>query len=499
VASQTSHHKHRQAHFETIRARHPVSQPKTEARAASFLLVQAEDKMLRSLYILILVCLGPAALGQTGGVTSESFAASPTTPTTFNKHIAPIVYQHCADCHHPGEVAPFSLLSYADVRKHAAQIKDVTRDRYMPPWKSVEGHGQFLGERRLKQDEINLIARWVEEGAAEGDAKDLPPAPTFRDDWKLGKPDIIVTMPEPYRVRADGSDDFRNFVFDLNVPAGKYIKAAEFHPSNRRVVHHAALMIDTSGEARKKDQDDLGPGFRGAALPGPLLPGCLATWTPGRDASPLPAGLSLPWTQGNGLILQLHLHPSGKPELEQSSIGFYLTDEPPRRSMVDLLLIDTKIDIAPGERAYSSRDEFTLPLDVEVLGVFPHMHLIGRDIKITAQLPGQKEAMSLLWINDWDFNWQGFYQYVTPVKLPAGTHVVMETIHDNSAENIRNPNNPPKEMKWGEQTTDEMSLAILQLVPRHEADRDKLASHRRRVLSEVTAVSDPKIGNDKHE
>jgi hypothetical protein len=295
-------------------------------------------------------------------------------------------------------------------------------------------------------------------------------------------------MPEPYAVRADGSDDFRNFVFDLEIPDGKYIKAAEFHPQNRVVVHHAALMIDAFGQARKKDEADPAPGFQGAALPGPLLPGSLATWTPGREPSPLPEGYSLPWKPGTGLILQLHLHPSGKPETEQSSIGIYLTDEPPRRSMVDMLLVNTKIDIPAGERAYRAVDEFTLPIEMEALGIFPHMHLIGREIKITAQPPDQKEPFSLLWINDWDFNWQGFYQYETPVKLPAGTHIVMETIHNNTAENIRNPNNPPKRMRWGEQTTDEMSVTILQLVPTDEKDREKLADYRDRVLSEIAAV-----------
>ena len=172
-------------------------------------------------------------------------------PVTFNKDIAPLVFKHCADCHHPGEVAPFALLSYADVKKRAEQIIDVTEQRFMPPWKSVEGHGQFMGERRLKQEEIDLIARWVKEGTVEGDAADLPPTPTFPEGWKLGKPDIIITMPEPYEVRADGPDDFRNFVFDLTIPEGKYIKAAEFHPKNRVVVHHAALMIDARGEARQ--------------------------------------------------------------------------------------------------------------------------------------------------------------------------------------------------------------------------------------------------------
>jgi hypothetical protein len=426
------------------------------------------------------------ALAQIGAAAAETA----TEALTFNKHIAPIIFQHCADCHHPGEVAPFALLSYADVKKRARQIVLVTRDRFMPPWKSIEGHGRFMGERRLKQEEIDLIARWVDQGAVEGDAGDLPPQPTFSEGWKLGQPDIIITMPEPYAIKADGPDDFRNFVFELSVPEGKYIKAAEFHPSNRVIVHHAALMIDVSGEARGKDEADPTPGFAGAALPGPLLPGSMATWTPGRDPSPLPDGFSLPWKAGVGLILQLHLHPSGKPESEQSKIGFYLTDEPPQRSMVDMLLVNTSIDIAPGEKAYHARDEFTLPIDMEAFGVFPHMHLIGRDIKITAQPPDSDKPFSLLWINDWDFNWQGFYQYLEPVKLPAGTQIVMETVHDNSADNIRNPNSPPKRMRWGEQTTDEMSVAILQLVPANEGDREKLAEQRRRILSQVTAVTD---------
>jgi hypothetical protein len=443
--------------------------------------------MLRFTCLLATALVAPLAI-QLG---NEAAATPAEAPITFNHHIAPLVFKHCADCHRPGEVAPFPLLTYADVQKRAEQIALVTQDRFMPPWKSIEGHGRFQGERRLTKEEIELIARWVKDGTVEGDPGDLPPTPTFEEGWKLGKPDIIITMPEPYEVRADGPDDFRNFVFELKVPEGKYIKAAEFHPKNRVVVHHAALMMHSLDWLRKKDEADPGPGFQGAALPGPLLPGSLATWTPGRDPSPLPEGYSLPWKPGTGLILQLHLHPSGKPEFEQSSIGFYLTDEPPQRSMVDMLLVNTKIDIPAGERAYHAKDEFTLPIEMEALGIFPHMHLIGREIKITAKPPDAKEPFSLLWINDWDFNWQGFYQYETPVKLPAGTHIVMETVHDNTAENFRNPNSPPKRMRWGEQTTDEMSVTILQLVPTHETDRGKLSDLRDRILSEIVAVPSP--------
>jgi hypothetical protein len=432
--------------------------------------------------ILITIRIGVAAAAE----------PSPATEITFNKHIAPIVFQQCAGCHHAGEVAPFPLLSYEDVRKRAKQIATVTNDRYMPPWKAIPGHGQFVGERRLKQTEVDLIHQWAGQGAKEGDARDLPPVPQFRDGWKLGQPDIVITMPDPYTIPADGPDIYRNFVFDVTVPEGKYLKAAEYRPGNRRVVHHAALALDMDGKARKQDEADPEPGSKGSlTIPGQLLPGSLSVWAPGRDPMPLPDGLSMPWKVGVGLILQLHLHPSGKPETEQSSIGLYLTDEPPHRAMADMTLIARKIDIPPGEKEYRSRDEFTLPIEMEMLGIFPHMHLIGREFKVTAQPPG-KEPFSLLWINDWDFKWQSFYQCSAPVKLPAGTQIVLETIHDNSADNVRNPNNPPQRVTFGEQTTNEMSVAILQLMPAADADMPKLfAEQRKRILGAITSPTGP--------
>jgi hypothetical protein len=431
-----------------------------------------------------------SAAGVILAVCSSIFAADPVAnePVTFNKHIAPLVFQNCSACHHPGEVAPFSLLSYDDVKKRAKQIQLVTSRGLMPPWKGVEGHGKFLGERRLKPADIGLIARWVNAGTPEGDSRDLPKPPEFSASWKLGPPDIVLTMPEPYAVPADGPDIYRNFIFDISIPAGKYVKAAEYRPGNRRVVHHAALAMDVDGKGRKQDEEDPTPGFKGSLnIPGQLLPGSLSAWTPGRDPMPLPEGLSMPWKKGAGLLLQLHLHPSGKPETEQSSVGLYLTDQPPQRSMADMVLIAKKIDIPPGEKAYATHDEFTLPVEMEAFGLFPHMHLIGREMKIVAHPPGQ-EPFSLLWINDWDFNWQNFYQYETPVKLPAGTKIVLDAVHDNSADNFRNPNNPPQRVTWGEQTTNEMSAAILQLVPLHEADMPKLREALgKKIIGGITA------------
>ncbi|MBI3465981.1 MAG: ascorbate-dependent monooxygenase, partial [Planctomycetes bacterium] len=356
------------------------------------------------------------------------------------------------------------------------------------PWKSVAGHGRFLGERRLNSDQIALLARWIDQGLVEGEPGDLPPRPQYRDGWKLGEPDLVLTMPEAYEIPAEGADIYRNFVFSLSLPEGKYLKAAEYRPGNRLVVHHAALVADATGKARADDDADPGPGYPGSlALPGRLLSGSVGIWTPGRDPLPLPEGFSMPWPKGTDLVMQLHLHPSGKPETEQSSIGLYFTDVPPSRSMMDLALIDRKIDIPAGEPAFKSRDEVTLPVVMHVFGVFPHMHLIGREMKITAH-PPQGEPFALLWISDWDFNWQSFYQCTSPVELPAGTRIVMEAVHDNSADNFRNPFNPPQRITWGEQTTNEMSAAVLQLVPADESDLPKFAAaHRHRIVGGFSA------------
>jgi hypothetical protein len=408
---------------------------------------------------------------------------------TFNKDVAPVVFKNCAECHRPGEVGPFSLTNYEEVKRHSKQIAAVTKEHVMPPWKSVEGHGSFVGERRLGTEQIELIARWIKEGAVEGAAADLPPLPKFVDGWKLGTPDVIVKMVAPYEVYAEGRDIYRNFVLKLEVPKGKYIKAAEFRPSNRAVVHHALLAEDPTGKERLQ-QSDPALGYQGSTrIPGRLLPGSMATWTPGRDAMALPDGLAMPWHGGSDLVLQLHLHPSGKPEKEQSSIGFYFTDEPPKRSIVDLVMIDKKIDIAPGEATYRTRDEFTLPVDVETRGIFPHMHLLGKDIKITAYPPGG-DPQSLIWIDDWDFNWQSFYQFAAPMKLSAGTRLVLEGLHDNSTNNPRQPANPPKRVTWGEETANEMTVAILEFMPANESDFGKFATGMRgRVLSAIRGVS----------
>ena len=408
-------------------------------------------------------------------------------PVTFNRDVAPIVFKQCAACHRPGEVAPFALLTYQDVRKRARQIEEVTSTRYMPPWKPTTGHGEFLGERRLDDAEIATIAAWVADGLAEGDAADLPETPTFAAGWQLGQPDVVISMDESFEVPADGPDRYRNFVLPIEFPRGKYLKAAEFRPGNPVVVHHAVLTYDADGKARQLDAKEEGLGFERVGIVGKLFPGASGIWTPGREATVMPEGFSMPWPDGADLVLQLHLHPSGKVEHERSTVGLYLTDEPPARTTADLLLIDKNIDIPPGERAFRTHDEMVLPIDMELFGVFPHMHLIGREVRVTAE-PPDGERKTLFAIDDWSFKWQNFYQYLRPVRLPAGTRIEMHCVHDNSADNAANPNQPPERVTWGEETRDEMSIVILQLVPIAPVTLSSLEEQlKNRIVGGVTA------------
>ena len=383
---------------------------------------------------------------------------------TFNKHVAPILYKNCTGCHRPGEVAPFALLNYRDAAKRAGLIAEVTTGRVMPPWKAEAGAGHFADERRLADDQIATLRKWAEAGAPEGDAADAVAPPKFAEGWQLGEPDLVVRMPEPYALAATGDDEYRCFVLPLNVPAGKYIRAIEYRPGNRKVVHHAVLTSMPREQASAKLAEGDGKSFlSGLAPPGRLLSGPLSIWTPGMEPHLLPADLSAPWPDGSDLVVQLHLHPSGKPETEQSTIGIHLTDAKPARRLAMTVFSNNRIDIPAGQADYETKVSRTLNADTTVFGVFPHMHLIGRSVQADATLP-DKTVVPLIKIGDWDFNWQYYYQYTAPLQLPAGTKVDVRWTYDNSAANPTNPSHPPKRVTFGEQTADEMAFLIFDLI-----------------------------------
>jgi len=388
---------------------------------------------------------------------------------TFSHDVAPLLYRRCASCHRPGGVAPFALITYQDAAKRAQLIAAVTAKRYMPPWLPSAPH--FREERRLSDSEIALLARWANAGAAEGNPAAAPAPPRFPEGWQLGAPDLQAQMPAAFDVPAEGNDLYRCFVLPASIPADRWVRAVDMQPGNRKVVHHAILFQDISGTARRRDT---GSGYDCFGTPGFLPARGLGGWTPGSLLFRAPDDIPELLHAGADLVLQVHYHPTGKPETDRTAVALYFTDQKPRRQATDIPLGSNRIDIPPGERAYKVTDHFTIPVAVDAIGINPHAHYICKEMYGYAVLPNGTRR-TLLRIEDWDFNWQQEYLYAAPVRLPAGTDVVMEFTYDNSGGNPRNPNHPPKRVLWGPATTDEMAGLHIAVVPVHAADAEELA------------------------
>jgi hypothetical protein len=398
------------------------------------------------------------------GCVFESWKGSGAVPAkvTYTRDIAPILNANCVTCHRPGEVAPFSLTDFSHAAKHAEQIAELTTSHYMPPWKAKAGFGHFADERRLMEREIELIRRWSAEGAVEGDRADLPPPPVFSSDWVLGKPDKVVTMPEPFDVPASGSDVYRAFVMPLDLPEDTFVAGVEFRPGAKSVLHHALFYLDGSGTARKLDAADPGPGYKSFGGPGFSPSGGLGGWAPGAMPHRLADGTARYLPGNSDLVIQVHYHPDGQAHQDRSSVALYFAKKPVKHFISSVALITRSLDIPPGETNYVRELSVELPMDVTLEGVIPHMHLIGREMKVQATTPEGK-IVPLIEIDDWDFKWQDQYRYAEPLHLTKGTKIEMTARYDNSTNNPANPNSPPKRVHWGEETTDEMCICFLQL------------------------------------
>jgi mono/diheme cytochrome c family protein len=388
--------------------------------------------------------------------TSVAAVAAPT----FDKDIAPMVYKNCATCHRPGEVAPFSLLTYGDAGKRAKQIARVTGDRIMPPWKAEEGFGEFANDRHLTAEQIALVQDWAEAGAPEGNSADLPPAPQFAEGWTLGEPDVVLEPDEDYQLAAEGPDIYRCFVVPTKFTENHYIRAMEVRPGNRKVVHHVIVHYDTTGAARELDARDPGPGYTSFGGVGFRSGGMIGGWAPGNFPTFLPEGIGRMVPSGADLVMQVHYHRSGKPETDRTKVGLYFVKGTVDKRIRAKMVFKAPLRIPPGDSDYVVHASLPLEEDVTAYRVTPHMHLLGKEMKVTATLP-DGTVLPLVHVTDWDFNWQTSYQFKTPLRLPAGSRVDLEAHYDNSAGNPVNPNTPPRLVHWGEQTTDEMCLAFV--------------------------------------
>jgi tetratricopeptide (TPR) repeat protein len=424
--------------------------------------------------VIVFAVIAARARQKTEAARETREASSDPAPITFNHDVAPILYANCVTCHRAGQSAPFSLISLADVRKRAKQIAEVTASRYMPPWLPEHGYGEFIGERRLSDSEINILQQWVQQGAAEGGENLLPPLPSINSEWKLGQPDLVVETP-PYTLSAEGKDVYHNFVVAVPIPANRVVLGVEFLPGNSRVAHHSFIQVDATRNSRRRAARQNPPGFDGMELPETaLMPGGqLLGWQPGKMPSFTP-GLGWLLRTNSDLVLQVHMNPSGKPERVQSKVGFYFTSEMPTNTPFRIKLAALRLDIPAGESNYVAEESYTLPVDVSLMRVGAHAHYLGKDLQACAILPNGEKKW-LLWIKNWDFRWQGDYGYINPVNLPRGSQLILRYTYDNSANNPRNPNQPPRRVRYGLQSADEMGELYFQALTRTREDYVTLA------------------------
>ncbi len=420
--------------------------------------------MRRQLKFGIGACfLGVVCLMALRGSADTRLAAKPSKAkggVTFSKGVASLIYDKCSVCHHEGEVAPFSLTNYKEIKKHGQQIALITQKGIMPPWRAEHGFGEFLGERVLSDEQKQMLQDWVKAGMPEGNPNEAPKSPVFTKGWQNGNPDLVVESSQGFDVGASGDDVFQCFVIPTNYTEDRYISGVEVKPGNRSVVHHVLAFLDTSGQARKLDAADPSQGYSSYGGVGFLPSGVIAGWAPGNEPTKLPEGIGILLPKGADVVLQVHYHKSGKAEEDQTRVGLTFHSKPVDKRVRTAMVINPFFYIPAGAKAHEVRASTPLPGDVTLISVTPHMHLLGREMTVVAETPEGK-VVPLVRVSNWNFNWQMTYGFKNPISVPKSTQLKLVAKYDNSVENPLNPRNPPKGASWGEQTTDEMCIAFV--------------------------------------
>jgi hypothetical protein len=370
----------------------------------------------------------------------------------YAEHIAPILNARCVECHRPGEVAPFSLLGYENARKWAPMLARRVSERKMPPWKAVPGYGEFKDANVLSELEIETIERWAESGAARGDPKKEPKAPEFDSEWALGTPDLILQPKEPYPLAAEGPDEYRHFVLKTDFKETRYVTAMAVKPGNPQVVHHVIAFLDERGQSHKLDGKDGKEGYASFGGVGFLPDGSFGGWAPGLRPQRTPENAAFELKPGATIVMQVHYHRNGKPTL-------YFAKKEPEKVMALAWLANVWFRIPAGAKSHRVTFDYPIPADVTVYSVMPHMHLLGKSMRADV-VYSNGSTKPLILVEDWDFNWQLNYMFKQPVRIPAGSKVRIEAVYDNSESNPNNPSKPPRDVVWGDETTDEMFLLV---------------------------------------
>jgi mono/diheme cytochrome c family protein len=363
---------------------------------------------------------------------------------TFTKDVAPIVYKSCAECHRPTMFAPMSLMTYDDARPYARAIKAKVLARQMPPWGADPEFGTFKNDPRLSDKEIQTIVDWVDAGAPKGNDADLPKAPQFADGWTIGKPDAIFTMDEEYTIPASGTVPYLYFRVPTHLTEDKWIQAIEIKPGARAQVHHVLAYTQPAGQP-------LNPG-------GALGPTNIGGVTPNKPGLVFPAGVARLIRGNQDIILQMHYTTNGKENVDRTQVGIIYAKEPPARLAAGGMALNPRFVIPANDGNYEVTATQVLQKDTVLTSLTPHMHVRGKDMKYIAHYPDGKSE-TLLSVPKYDFNWQITYELAQPKILPAGTKVEVIAHYDNSANNKFNPD-PTKDVRWGDQTWEEMMIGF---------------------------------------
>lgn len=381
-------------------------------------------------------------------------ARKPRTVMEVNyaRDVAAILQNRCQECHRPGEVGGFSLLTYDDAQSRTKRIRRALVEERMPPWYADPQHGKFINDRRLSTQERETLLAWIDQGAPKGDDKDLPPPVTFVSGWKIGKPDAEFRMEKEFKVPATGVLDYKRFTVDPGLKEDVWVQAAECRPGNRAVVHHILVYVLPPGKREPYEPD-------GTAS-------TLVGWAPGDMPAVYSPGTARKVLAGSKLVFEVHYTPNGTVHTDRSTVGVIFAKQPPEQTVETNILANMQFKIPPGAPNHRSEMTYTFPKDAVMLSLMPHMHLRGTSARYVVTYPDGKTE-TLLSVPNYDFNWQSVYRFKEPVKMPKGTKLRWSGSWDNSADNPRNPD-PTKQVNWGLQTWDEMQNGWMEVVWKKE-------------------------------
>jgi copper type II ascorbate-dependent monooxygenase-like protein len=431
-------------------------------------------------FALLVAALVIAPLG-----ADQYSSREPSGAPTFAKDVAPILYKNCVGCHRPGEIAPMSLLTYKDARPWAKAIRDEVSEGNMPPWHADAPKGTFHNERLLTDAEKDTLVRWANGGARQGDPKDLPPVPALVEGWQIGKPDVVFEMAEDYKVPAEGTIQYEYFYIPTNFTEPKYVQAIEIRPGNREVVHHVLVQYRAKPDMQRAPVLQFNP--EQAKLPEPTpglrprrndpsIPGrLLATYAPGTNPQTFPAGTALRLEPGGILQLQMHYTTTGEAATDRTKVGIIFSKDPAPREIRVGQFLNATLNLPAGAADVAIDAEVTFAQDATIWGLFPHTHLRGKKWAYQLILP-DGTTKSILSVPNYDFNWQTYYMFKEPLQIAKGSKIVSTAWYDNSANNKSNPD-PKIDVKWGDQTWEEMQYTGILFSPALASTTTAAAKH----------------------